>query len=172
VTKNAGLNRFVWNVQHQAGPTLPPGQYQARLKMEGVSLVQPFQVLIDPRLAAEGMTAADLKEQFDHNLKVRELVTLSGQTMTRLREAQAKFRGAAGAGAETAKQVDAIAAKMMTEPVRYGKPGLQAQISYLSGLTSGVDQKIARDAIARYDVLKKELDAVRAEMDKVLGPAR
>jgi len=36
-------------------------------------------------------------------------------------------------------------------------------------MTSNVDQKIGRDAIDRYQVLKKELDALRAEAEHVLG---
>jgi hypothetical protein len=59
----------------------------------------------------------------------------------------------------------------MTEPVRYSKPGLQAHITYLASMTANVDQKIGRDAIERYAVLKKELDDLRAEADRVLGPA-
>jgi hypothetical protein len=58
----------------------------------------------------------------------------------------------------------------MTEPVRYGKPGLQAHINYLAGMTANVDQKIGRDAIERYAVLRKELDEARAEVDRILGP--
>jgi hypothetical protein len=57
----------------------------------------------------------------------------------------------------------------MTEPVRYGKPGLQAHITYLAGMTANVDQKIGRDAIERYAVLKKELDEIRAEVERLLG---
>lgn len=156
VTKNAGLNRFVWNAQHQSGLTAPPGQYQARLKADATEQTQPFTMLIDPRIAAEGVTAADLKEQFNHNLRMRDLVTNVNQTVARVREAQTKLRGATGADAETAKRIEAIAAKLLTEPVRYGKPGLQAHITYLAGMTSGVDQKIGRDAIDRYEVLRKE----------------
>ena len=32
-------------------------------------------------------------------------------------------------------------------------------------MTSNVDQKIGRDAIERYQVLKKELDALKAQAD-------
>jgi len=172
VTKSAGLNRFVWNVQYQSGLTAPPGQYQARLKVDGTVLTQPLNVLIDPRIAAEGVTAADLKEQFEHNARVRELVEEANQTVARLKEAQTKLRSATGADAETAKRLEAIAAKLLTEPVRYGKPGLQAHITYLAGMTAGVDQKIGRDAVERYQVLKKELDAARTELNKLLGPGR
>jgi hypothetical protein len=35
-------------------------------------------------------------------------------------------------------------------------------------MTSNVDQKIGRDAIERYQVLKKELDAIHAEAEQLL----
>jgi photosystem II stability/assembly factor-like uncharacterized protein len=169
VTKLVGLNRFSWDVRNQAGVTLPPGQYQVRLKSGGVTLTQPLNVLIDPRVAADGVTLADLQEQFDHNMRLRELVTEVNQLVTRLREAQNKLRDNPGSdGALPA--LTTISAKLLTEPVRYGKPGLQAHITYLASMTANVDQKIGRDAIERYAVLKKELDAIRAEVDRLLGP--
>jgi photosystem II stability/assembly factor-like uncharacterized protein len=166
-TKVAGLNRFAWDVRNQAGVTLPPGQYQVRLKTGAVSQTQPFNVAIDPRVAADGVTVADLQEQFEHNMRMRELVTSVNQFVTRVREAQNKLRTSGGDPA----RVTALAAKLLTEPVRYGKPGLQAHITYLAGMTTNVDQKIGRDAIERYEVLKKEFDAWRQEADQVLGPS-
>ncbi|HET9712103.1 MAG TPA: hypothetical protein VFP64_09490, partial [Pyrinomonadaceae bacterium] len=168
-TKLAGLNRFAWDVRNQAGVTLPPGQYQVRLKTGTVSQTQPLNVGLDPRVAADGVTLADLQEQFEHNMRMRELVTSVNQLVTRVREAQNKLRTSGGDPA-TATRVTALAAKLLTEPVRYGKPGLQAHITYLAGMTTNVDQKIGRDAIERYEVLKKELDALRQEADQVLGP--
>jgi len=169
VTKTAGLNRFVWDVRHQSGLPATPGSYQARLTVDGTPLTQPFKVLIDPLLAEEGLTVADLQEQFDHSTRMRALVASVTQLVARVREAQTRLRGGTGADAETAKRVDALAARLLTEPVRYGKPGLQAHISYLAGMTAGVDQRIGRDAIARYGVLLKELDVVAAEVERVLG---
>src|SRR5690348_13953395 len=67
VTKVAGLNRFVWDVRNSAGVTMPPGRYQARVKTGAVSLTETLNVLIDPRVAADGVTQADLQEQFEHN---------------------------------------------------------------------------------------------------------
>ncbi len=168
VTKVTGMNRFAWDVRHQAGVTLPPGQYQVRLKTGNVTLTQPLTVLIDPRVAADGVTLADLQEQFEHNMRMREMVTGVNQLVTRVREAQNKLRNAPGA---EATRVNDLASKLLTEPVRYGRPGLQAHITYLAGMTTNVDQKIGRDAIERYHVLKKELDALQAEVDRVLGPS-
>jgi hypothetical protein len=161
VTKTAGLNRFAWDVRNQAGVTLPPGQYQVRLKTGAVSQTQTFNVLIDPRVAADGVTVSDLQEQFEHNMRMRDLVSSVNQLVTRVREAVGK--------SPNDPRLLALAAKLMTEPVRYGKPGLQAHITYLAGMTSNVDQKIGRDAVERYQVLKKEFDALRAEAERILG---
>jgi len=68
--------------------------------------------------------------------------------------------------------LNSIAGKLLSEPVcDYGKPGLQAHITYLAGMTANVDQR-CRDAIKRYEVLRKEFDAIRAEVDQVLGPGQ
>jgi hypothetical protein len=156
------MNRFPWDVRNQAGVTLPPGQYQVRLKTGNVNVTQPFSVAIDPRVAADGFTVSDLQEQFEHNMRVRELVTRVNQLVTRVREAQNK--------SPNDPRLLVLASKLLTEPVRYGKPGLQAHITYLAGMTANVDQKIGRDAIERYQELKKELDAIQTEVDRILGP--
>jgi photosystem II stability/assembly factor-like uncharacterized protein len=160
VAKELGVNRFVWDVRQRNGVTLPPGRYEARLKVGDATATQPFNVLIDPRVVESGVTVADLREQYDHNLRMRALIDGVNQLIARVRSEQAKAHD---------PRLDAVAAKLLTEPVRYGKPGLQAQITYLAGETATVDQKVGRDAIERYGVLKKELDAVRAELDQITG---
>ena len=169
VTNTVGHNRFVWDLRHSSGLTAPPGQYTARLTVGSTPTTQPFTVLIDPRIAAEGITAADLKEQFEHNLRMREMVAEVGRYRTRATGAVTRLRGATGAAADTLTRVQAILGKIETEAVRYGRPGIQQQISYLAGMTSGADQKIGRDPIQRHGVLRKELDAIKAELDRVLG---
>jgi hypothetical protein len=148
---------------------MPPGEYQVRLKTGGVTLTESFTVLIDPRVAEDGVTLTDLQEQFEHNMRMRDLVSTVNQLVTRVRDAQNKLKGSAS-DADKLNSLNAIANKLLTEPVRYGKPGLQAHITYLAGMTANVDQKIGRDAVERYAVLKKELDDVRVEVDRLLGP--
>ena len=169
VTKNAGMNRAVWDVRAQSGLTMPPGQYQARLTVEGSpAQTQPLTVLIDPRIAAEGVTPADLVEQYEHNLKMRALQADVQQTLARVNAA----RSAVQNDAAKAAALEAIRLKIIATPegVRYNKPGLQEHVNYLAGMTSNVDQKIGRDAIERYNTLRKELDDIRAQLDKLLGP--
>jgi photosystem II stability/assembly factor-like uncharacterized protein len=186
VTKNAGLNRVVWDVRNKDGVTVPPGQYQARLKVGDKTLTENFNVLIDPRVAADGVTLADLQAQYEHNMRMRALVSDVNKLVTRVRDAQSSANKAAGNSApgspaagntvagngETTARLKTIAAKLLTEPVRYGKPGLQAHITYLASMTANIDQKIGRDAIERYAVVKREFDTIRAEVDQLLGPAR
>jgi photosystem II stability/assembly factor-like uncharacterized protein len=160
-TKMAGHNRLVWDGGTSLGLPAVPGAYQARVKAGDWSATQPFNLLIDPRLAAEGLTVADLKEQHDHNMRMRELAAAAGQLLSRVRTALNNPDSAKAASAR------GIYEKLVNTPegVRYNKPGLQAHITYLARMTTGVDQKIGRDAIERYQVLKKEIDALKAQAD-------
>src|SRR6185437_6774702 len=121
VTKNPGLNRVVWDVRNKEGVVVPPGSYQARLKIGSNIFTEKLNVLIDPRVAEDGVTVADLQEQYEHNMRMREMVTQVTQLATRVREAQNKRNPSVDPN-----RLNAIAAKLLTEPVRYGKPGLQA----------------------------------------------
>jgi photosystem II stability/assembly factor-like uncharacterized protein len=171
VTKKTGLNRFVWNVQHQNGLGAPPGQYSVKISVGGESKTVPLRVRIDPRLAADGTTEADLQAQFAHNVKMREMVADVNTLLARVRTAEQKYKGATGAAADTAKQVKEVSEVVNTQPIRYGKPGLQAHITYLAGMTARADQKVGQDALERYTVLRKELEAVKAKLDRAIGPA-
>jgi len=159
VTKEGGHNRFVWDARYSTGLSAPPGRYQARVKAGDWSATQPFELVIDPRVAAGGVTVADLKEQFEHNMRMRDLASEAGALLARVRAALNSSDAAKAAKAR------AIYEKLVNTPegIRYNKPGLQAHIQYLAGMTTGVDQKIGHDAIERYQVLKKELDALKAE---------
>ena len=172
VTKNAGLNRFVWNVQHQNGLGAPPGQYTARITVGNDTQSVPLRVRIDPRLAADGTTESDLQAQFAHNVKLRDMVADVNALLARVRAAETRYKGATGAAADTAKQVKEVSETLNTQPIRYGKPGLQAHITYLAGMTARADQKVGQDAIDRYAFLRKELEAAKAKLDRAIGPQR
>ena len=169
VSAAAGHNRFVWDVRHSEGILAPPGEYQVRLTVGSLTRSAPLTVQPDPRLLAEGTTVADLKEQFDHNVRMRALVAEANRVGARVQTVLTRLRGAGAPAADSLARVQAIAGKLFTEPVRYGKPGLQAHITYLAGMTANTDQKVGRDAVQRYEVLRRELEAVKAEVDRILG---
>ena len=165
------MNRFVWDVRHQAGLAVPPGSYQVRLKVASdcpdTAVHRPHRPAHRGRRRHRGGSEGAVRAQPAHARACWPRSTSSSRACATPR---AKLRNATGADAENAKQIEAIAAKLLTEPVRYGKPGLQAHIIYLSGgLTTTADQKIGRDAMERYNVLRKELDAIRADLERLLG---
>jgi hypothetical protein len=169
VSRNVGHNRWVWDVQHESGLGAPPGDYQVRLKVGSTTFTQPLKVLIDPRLAEEGLTAADLQEQFEHNMTMRAMVAEVNELATRVRGGLERLEGATGADARTRESLQAVADKLITGPIRYSQPGLQTHISYLAGMTSRVDQKVGRDAFERYEVLRAELNELTAAVNQLLG---
>jgi hypothetical protein len=126
---------------------------------------KPLTIKEDPRVVASGVTDADLREQFEHNIRVRDLVSEVNRTVARVREAQAKSSG------DRAKLKE-VASHLITPSIRYSQPELQTHITYLYGMTNNSDQKIGRDAVERYGALRKELDARIAELNQILGPAQ
>jgi hypothetical protein len=116
-----------------------------------------------------GVTTADLQEQFDHNMKVRDLVSEVNQTVAHVRAAQAKIKsGGVQADAGQIANLNDIAARLITPPIRYSQPELQTHITYLYSMTNMADQKIGRDSIERYQVVKKQLAEIEGELNKVL----
>ena len=179
-----GLNRFVWDLglpgprdgttgrAGSGGPMALPGRYTVRVTAGGVTQSQPLLLRQDPRVERDGVTLADLRAQHEHNLRVRDLVSDVNRAVARLRDARARLRTASGASADTLARVRALEAKLLTPPIRYSKPELQAHITYLYGMTTGADQKVGRDARERYAMLRRDLDAVVAEINQLLGNDR
>ena len=166
---NAGMNRLTWDFNDSAGVMVPPGDYRVKMMMGRWSDTKPLTLAIDPRLASDGVTAADLREQYDHNARMHEMVLEAGRVANRIRQARTRLR--ANGSADSLSRVGSLAATMfgVGEGVRYGQPGLQTNISYLAGMTTRADQKIGRDAVARYAMLRKELDALEKRVNDVLG---
>lgn len=151
------------------GPVIVPGNYTVRLIAGGKTTTQPLVVRIDPRNQKDGVTLADLREQLQHNIRVRDMVTEVNQLVANVETARQRLRNAGGAAADTLRRLDALREKLVTPPVRYSKPELQAHIQYLYSLTTQADQKIGRDAVDRLKVLRTELDQRQTEARALLG---
>jgi hypothetical protein len=158
------------------GPTAAPGRYSVRLSVADAAggapwtATKPLILKEDPRNARDGVTLADLRAQFDHNIRVRDLVSEVNRAVATIQSAKRRLQGAQSSGAsDTLSKLVALEAKLVTPPIRYSKPGLQEHIRYLNSLTNGADQKVGRDAIERYAVLKRELDAYVAELKSIVG---
>ena len=93
-----GLNRVNWGLDYPGavtfpgmilwgattnGPAAPPGKYQVRLTVDGRSQTQPLVVKRHPLRSA---TDADLKEQFDLSIRIRDKVSEANRAVIRIRE--------------------------------------------------------------------------------------
>ncbi len=176
--KGPGMHRFTWDLRYPGpwqsktrpegpnGPLAVPGTYAVRLTSGPWTSTQPLMVIEDPRIIKSGVTAADLREQFDHNMRVRDLVSEGAQTIARVRAAQGVSTG------DTLIKLNEVASHLITPAIRYSKPALQTHITYLYSMTTSTDQKIGRDAIERYRALRKELNAETAALNKILGTGK
>lgn len=64
------------------GPAAPPGQYQVRLTVDGTVLTQPLTVRRHPWRSA---TDADLKEQFELALQIRDKLSEANNAVIQIR---------------------------------------------------------------------------------------
>ena len=94
----AGFNRVTWGLDYPGATTFPgmvlwgattngpaalPGQYQVRLTVDGRTQTQPLTIRRHPLRSA---TDADLKEQFDLAIQIRDKVSEANRAVIRIRE--------------------------------------------------------------------------------------
>ncbi len=180
--KTPGMHRFTWDLRYPGpwisetrpqgpnGPAVVPGNYTVKLVAGSYSGSQPLTIMEDPRVTNSGVTEADLREQFDHNMRVRDLVSDANRTVARVRAAQKTLAGSEASDAQILPKLNDLASHLVTPPIRYSKPELQTHITYLYAMTNNSDQKIGRDAAERYTNLRKELDEQIAQINRLLGP--
>ena len=162
------MNRLIWDFNDANGLMLPPGNYKVRLTANGKTDTQALTLTMDPRLVANHITAADLAAQYAHNVKMHDMVSEATRVATRIRTARTS---AEKSNAANLKDVRDLGVTMfgVGEGIRYGQPGLQTQITYLAGESTRADQRVGQDAIDRAAELRKELSALEARVNRVLG---
>jgi photosystem II stability/assembly factor-like uncharacterized protein len=151
------------------GPVAPPGTYRIEMTIGGVTAQQPLTIVEDPRVLASGVTDADLQAQFEHNMRVLKLVNDTNLDVARVTAALAALKDHPDPAKE--KALNAIADRLITPKIRYSQPALQTHVTYLYSETNQADQKVGRDAIERYRQLRQEVDAITADLNRLLGPA-
>ncbi|MDP1570120.1 MAG: hypothetical protein Q8L86_08960 [Vicinamibacterales bacterium] len=101
VAVGKGMNRFTWDLrqngavvfegmimwaaQPQRGPASPPGQYTVRVSANGEQQTRTFRIGLDRRLQAQGITEADLLEQFSLSTRVRDRVSEANTAVIQIR---------------------------------------------------------------------------------------
>lgn len=196
-TGMAGLNHFTWDLRYpgsstfdcmilwggsaEQGPLAVPGTYQVRVSANGVRETQPLVVRMDPRL--EGVTTANLREQFDLAMRIRDRVSAANDAVLRIRRlrSQVAERVARANSPEVTRQGDATsqALRAMEDTLyqgrsRSGQDPLNFPIrinNRLAALGRSVARGDARPTAAAYVVFKElsnELNADLHRLDQVV----
>jgi hypothetical protein len=188
VPNKLGLNMFAWNLRYPdastfekmilwaggiAGPIALPGTYSVRLNVNGQHYQQQFSVVQDPRSSA---TAADLREQFDFLMKIRDRTSQANDAVKTIRNVKAQLadrskritgeRTAAFSSAATdlSNRLSAIEAEIYQvknqsgqDPLNY-PIRLNNKIAALSGVVGGTDARPTSQSYVVFDELSAQLD--------------
>jgi len=173
LSSKKGTNRFKWDLRHAGawsrkskssytnGPMVAPGDFSARLTVDGKEYKQSFSLLINPNLKQSGVTLADINEQESLALKVTSLLDESRRLED---EVKAKVKTSKG---KALKALQEIKSDLTTGEGIYMKPMLVSQVSYLSSMLNRADQKPGKDAYDRYEELSTKFKSLK-EKYKVL----
>ena len=188
VKVEAGMNRFVWDMRYEeasrfqgmvmwagrlSGPRAVPGTYQVRLTVGERSFTESFEIKKDPRVPA---TSADLQEQFDLLIAIRDRVSQANDAVKQIRDIRSQIDAAvkrvegesyAEAISEKAKEIENVLGDVekaiyqtknqsrqdpLNFPIR-----LNNKIAALTGVVSSADAKPTEQAYAVFEDLSGQL---------------
>jgi len=188
VANKAGLNSFAWNLRYPdasvfenmimwagsvAGPVILPGTYSVRLNVNGQHYTQPFTIVKDPRTTA---TDADLKEQFDLLMRIRDKTSQANDAVRTIRNIKAQLadrsKKITGPKAEAfsrlatdlSTKLSAVESEIYQvknqssqDPLNYPIK-LNNKIAALAGVVGGTDAKPTAQSLAVFNDLSSQLD--------------
>jgi hypothetical protein len=101
---SAGVHRYAWDLRYPdahgieggtflaggnlRGPVALPGTYQVRMKAGGQTLTQPLRIVADPKSDAK---SADLQEQFDLLIAIRDKVSAVHDAVNEIKKVRARL---------------------------------------------------------------------------------
>ncbi|MFN3474120.1 MAG: WD40/YVTN/BNR-like repeat-containing protein [Blastomonas sp.] len=197
-TMKPGLNRFVWKMRHPGftdfpgmilwtsrnrGITAVPGQYQARLTVDGEVFTQPFEIRSDPRLV--GVTQADLAARFDFSNRVSKRVGEANEAVLLIRGIKEQTAAAAAdpaADAALRAQLTAFDAKLSAiegqlyqvrnrsrqDPLNFPIM-LNDKLAGLIGVAESAEARPTDQSLAVFASLSGELDAQLAALETAIA---
>jgi photosystem II stability/assembly factor-like uncharacterized protein len=203
VSTQRGINRFTWDMRYegsvvfpgmimwaaapQRGPAAPTGKYTVRITANGETKSRDFNVMLDPRLAAEGITEADLLEQFKLSLRVRDKVSEANQAVIDIRNVRQQInerlqKVSGRRKNEIQKLADAVLVPLTAveeeayqvrnrsnqDPLNYPIK-LNNKIAALAGVVESADAKPTDQSVEVYNELSAQLDAELAKMRETLA---
>jgi len=155
---------------------VPPGKYSVKLTAGGQTQTRSFDLKVDPRVTRDGVTQADLEEQSTFLLKVRDAISETRRLQQSI-EAAMKKAGVAGlpmavpgstpAGIKFDHPLQGLLARIVDQAGIYPQPMLLSQLQNVQRMVSQADQKIGKEAVARFSDLLKELQTLQSQLKQM-----
>ena len=202
----AGMNRFVWDMRHEGprqapgdyaarliagpspkGPAAVPGTYTVRLEAAGRTLTRKLRIVKDPRSEASD---ADLDEQLDLLLRLRDSISETNDAIVELRQVRRQVRewvdragGTPGAdeaveaGRAVIERLDDIESRLVstwrtTERGQLGTPlpKLAEALATLVSVVESADSAPTKSSYQVFDHLSarvaREIESLRGVIDR------
>ncbi len=172
--RSPGMHRFVWDLRHEGatdpstgrgrggGPLAVPGQYRVRLTVGDWGQTQTFELAIDPRVAADGITQEDLIAQLELSQEVQALLDAASTILSTIDERLGEADDASG----WTERLRGLRAELATDDdMAYPQPMLVDQIRYLYAMITSADQPPGVEAYERHAELKAWLARVQAALE-------
>lgn len=162
-----GINRFQWDMRQKGawsdkasrsyknGPMVPPGNYTVKLTVDDKSFEQPFEILVDPRLADEGIDEKIIAAHLAFENKVLDLLTKARKFQSKL---EAEIKKSKGDGKES---LESVLKAIKNDEGAYPQQMLVSQIAYLSYIVGGADKIPGNEEVERLKDLEQQLQAVK-----------
>ncbi|HEU4709935.1 MAG TPA: hypothetical protein VFS76_00140 [Pyrinomonadaceae bacterium] len=198
-TTDVGLNRFVWDTRHadavrfpglilwageMRGPKLSPGGYRVRLKVDGQTYTQTFQIKPDQRLS---LTNNDYLEQLDLGMKIRDKLSETHNAVIQIREVrrqvedllkrvagQSQFKAVTDAGTALIKNLTAIEETLYQtknqsnqDPLNY-PIRLNNKLAALAGVVQSAEAAPTAQSYEVYTELTAQIDAQLQKLSQVM----
>ncbi|PHN92231.1 hypothetical protein CSC80_14775 [Maribacter sp. 6B07] len=162
-----GINRFQWDMRQKGawsdkasrsyknGPMVPPGNYTVKLTVDDKSFEQPFEILVDPRLADEGIDEKIITAHLAFENKVLDLLTKARKFQSKLEAEIKKSKG------DRKESLESVLKAIKNDEGAYPQQMLIPQIAYLSYIVGGADKIPGNEEVERLKDLEQQLQAVK-----------
>jgi photosystem II stability/assembly factor-like uncharacterized protein len=186
VPRKAGVNRYswdgryegahvfegmiLWSARAESGPLAVPGNYQVRVTANGESATRPLKLEKDPRLTE--VSQADLQEQFDFAMKVRDDVSEADDMVVLIRKVKPQADPSTKDTLSTIEEeLYQVRNRSNQDPLNFPIK-LNNQIAALERVIETGDAKPTDQSYVVYKELKARLEALKARLDKTMAASK